>query len=161
MKYLYFSLILACVMSIGIAVKADTTTANLSVSATVADTCTLSAITALQFGTIDETTTSDETTAGELQILCTGAHAGVTVTMDGGTNESGGTRYMSDGGSATVPYAIHSDSGHTSAISSGGTIFTGNVSANVVEAIPVYGQVPSGTYDAGSYTDTITATLTY
>jgi spore coat protein U-like protein len=140
---------------------AETTTGDLIVSATVADTCTLTATTTLDFGTVTASTTTSEDTAGELEILCTGAHIGVTVTMDGGDNPSGGQRYLSDGGSNTIAYSIHSDSGHTSAVAIDGTIFTGNISANVAQPVPVYGQIPSGSYNAGSYGDTITATLTY
>ena len=150
-----------CCGLFGTSAQSDTATADLSVSATVEDTCTLSAVTALQFGTIDASAISSEDIAGVLQILCTGAHAGVSVTMDSGDFESGGTRYMSDGGSETLPYTIHSDPGHTNAIAVDGTIYTGNISANVTQSISVYGQIPTGTYNAGTYTDVITATLTY
>lgn len=127
----------------------------------MADTCSLTATTALAFGTIDASTNTSETTPGVVQVLCTGPHVGVSVTMDGGDNPSGGVRYMSDGGSNTLPYFIYSDAGHSGAVAEGGTIFSGNISANVAQNIQVFGQVPSGTYDAGNYSDVIVVTLTY
>lgn len=142
-------------------VMAAQSTANLAVTATVADTCAITATTALAFATIDGGSVTDETVNGVLTVVCTSAKTGVTVDMAGGNNASGGQRRMSDGGTAFLPYNIHSDSGHASEVAIDGEIYNGNVSAAVPLLISVYGQIPSGSYTAGVYTDTILVTLTY
>ena len=134
-------------------------TANLSVTALVADSCTLTA-TALAFGTLDTSSTSDELTAGSIVVLCTGSRTGASVALGAGQNFSG-TRRMAGANGGFMPYAVHSDAGHSNAIGNGANIFSGNITAAVPQVIPVYGQIPAGSYSAGLYSDTILVTLTH
>ncbi|MBU2983079.1 spore coat U domain-containing protein [Lentibacter algarum] len=136
-------------------------TANLNVSAIVADSCTLTSATALSFASIDSSTASNEITPGSIVVLCTGSRTGATVTLGAGQNEEGGTRKMASTGGDLLPYTVFSDAGHSSAVASGGTVFSGNLTAVVPQAIPVYGQIPPGSYSAGLYTDTILVTLNH
>ncbi|GAA6187912.1 spore coat U domain-containing protein [Litorivita sp. NS0012-18] len=136
-------------------------TANLSVSALVLDSCTLTAATALSFATIDSANASNEVTPGSIVVLCTGNRTGASVALSGGDNFSGGTRKMVSTSGDLLPYSIYSDAGRSSAIASGGAVFSGNLSAVVPQVIPVYGQIPAGSYSAGLYTDTILVTLTH
>ena len=136
-------------------------TANLNVSAIVADSCTLTAVTALSFASIDSSSASNEVTPGSIVVLCTGNRTGASVTLGAGENESGGTRRMASTGGDLLPYTVYSDAGHSSVVASGGTVFSGNLTAVVPQAIPVYGQIPAGSYSAGLYTDTILVTLNH
>ena len=62
--------------------------------------------------------------------------------------------------SSTLSYSLHSDAAQTSNRVRPGTVSgTGN---GATQATPVYGRVADNQYkNPGSYTDTITATLTY
>ena len=136
-------------------------TANLNVSAIVADSCTLTAATALSFATINSSAASNEATPGSVVVLCTGQRTGATVTLGAGDNFGGGTRKMASTSGALLPYSVYSDAGHSSVIANGGSIYTGNFAPAVPQAIAVYGQIPPGSYAAGLYSDTILVTLTH
>ena len=136
-------------------------TANLNVSAVVLDSCTVTAATALSFATIDSSSASNEITPGSIVVLCTGNRTGATVTLGAGENLAGGTRRMESTGGDMLPYSVFSDAGHSSEVASGGTIFSGNITAVVPQPILVYGQIPAGDYNAGLYSDTILVTLTH
>jgi spore coat protein U-like protein len=69
-------------------------------------------------------------------------------------------------GSVTVPYQLYKASGRTAAdvwgttIGAGGNVLAGTgTGAN--QNVPVYGRVPSANFAAGTYTDTVVATVTY
>lgn len=141
-----------------IAVMAQTS--NLSVSASVADSCTI-VTTGLDFGSLSSSSATNEATPGSVDITCTADKTAVTVSVDGGNNASSGQRRMDDGATAFVPYNVYSDSGRTTLISENGALYTGNLTANVTTQLPLYGQVPSGGYSAGSYGDTLVITLTF
>jgi spore coat protein U-like protein len=72
------------------------------------------------------------------------------------------TRQMTDG-KATTNYALFSDSAYT--VNWGQTPGTDTVAATGTSSVAqttVYGQIPAGQYPApGSYSDTVTATVTY
>jgi spore coat protein U-like protein len=67
-------------------------------------------------------------------------------------------RSMTGTSSALLGYALYSDTGRTVNFATTASI-TGSGAA---QPITIYGQIPAGEYVApGSYTDTITATVTY
>jgi spore coat protein U-like protein len=152
---------LACGAALAQPAVAATTTGDLGVSAVVADTCILATGTALSFATVDTTTTSNQVTPGAVTVTCTATRGAITVTLDGGDNVNGSTRYMKSTNNDLLPYAVFSDSGHSEAVAPGGTIYDQGVTAAIPKVIPVYGQVPAGDYSAGTYSDTITVTLSY
>lgn len=139
---------------------AATATTNLTVSATVIDTCVVSA-TALAFADLETSGPTTEVAPGEITVTCTADKTGLTVALGGGGNATGGQRRMDDGGGNFVPYDIHSDSGHSSEVAIGANIFSGNVTATVPQVIEVYGEVPAGSYASGNYGDTVLITVTY
>lgn len=139
---------------------AATATTNLTITATVADTCIVAATT-VAFGSLSGATDTDEATAGNISLSCTSNKTGVTVALGGGDNALGGQRRMDDGGSNYVPYNLFSDAAHNNDVAINGNIFSGNVTAAVPQSIDVYGQVPAGSYAAGAYTDTVVITVTY
>ncbi|MBN6743443.1 spore coat protein U domain-containing protein, partial [Acidithiobacillus sp. MC6.1] len=73
------------------------------------------------------------------------------------------TRAMTGPSSATLSYGLFQDAAYTTnwgnTVGTDTKTGTGNGSA---QALTVYGQIPAGQYPApGTYTDTITATITY
>ena len=160
-KGISLGLIVSATMSIGAADAATTTTANLAVTATVLDTCIVTTGAALTFVTVGPTGVTNESTPGSIEVVCTASRSALTVTLGGGGAAVSGGRRMSDGSGSFLPYAVHADSGHSTPIAVNGEIYNGAVSAAVPVVIPVYGQVPSGAYTSGVYTDTVVVTLAY
>jgi spore coat protein U-like protein len=70
---------------------------------------------------------------------------------------------MTGPSASLLHYHLYSDSGHT--VNWGNTVGTDTVSmtgSGVAQTLTVYGQVPAGQFvTPGSYSDTITVTLTY
>ena len=85
--------------------------------------------------------------------LDAGAGSGATVT----------TRKMTSGAAATINYSLYTDAGRTTVW--GNTVGTNTVSSSgtgMSQTFTVYGRVPPQTTPApGTYTDTITVTVTY
>lgn len=140
--------------------QAEFRTSNLGVSATVEDNCTVSA-SSVAFGQLSASGSGDETTAGNIEVVCTAEKPNVTVTLDGGQNADGAMRQMASSGGDFVPYMLHSDAAHNETVSVDGAVYTGPIRTAQPQNIPVYGQVPEGNYSAGSYADTVLVTLTY
>ena len=134
-------------------------TGNLNVTATVANSCSI-ATNALDFSLVNVGAITNEATAGEIEVTCTASQTGATVTLDGGQNENTGQRRLEAAGNF-VPYNVFSDAAHTSSVAVGGNIYSGNITAATPLTVMVYGQVPDGTYTAGTYNDVMTVTLTY
>lgn len=143
--------------------QAATSTATLTITANVVAFCVITGNT-LAFGTIQNAAVSQSSSLG---VLCTnttpytiglgpGAGSGATITSRSMTAASGGF---------TMPYTLTSDS--AGATNWGNTTATGAVSGTgtgLLVQVPVYGRVTpptNGTYAIGTYTDTVTATLTY
>jgi spore coat protein U-like protein len=139
--------------------NASTVQTTFTVTATVQATCTISAGN-LAFGTYTGVVANSTST---ITVTCTntspynvglnpGATTGATVT----------TRQMLNG-AATLNYALFQDNGHTK--NWGQTVGTDTVAGTgngAAQTLTVYGQVAAGQYPTpGSYSDTITATVTY
>ncbi len=139
---------------------AGTASTTFQVTATVDATCGVSA-TDLAFGTYAGSQTDNTST---ITVTCTnttpwniglnaGTSSGATVT----------TRAMTGPGSATLNYALYSDSGHST--NWGNTVGTDTVSGTGTGSTQdktVYGRVAGSQYPApGSYSDTITATVSW
>ena len=136
-------------------------TATFTVTATVVANCTISA-SALDFG--NYVPTNQPTTTASLTVTCTNTTT-YNVGLDGGvgTQSAGYTRYMTGPGGAEIPYHFFSDPGHTvqwgTTIGTDTVAGTGNGSA---QTLTVYGVMYLNHYvTPGSYTDTVTASVTY
>lgn len=140
---------------------ASTATSTFQVTATSQATCSITSTTPLAFGNYTGSAVSSTTT---VQITCTsstpydlGINAG---TASGATITN---RMMTGPASATVNYAVYRDAGHT--LNWGTTIGTDTVAGTGngnAQPITVYGFMAAGqTMAPGSYTDTLTATVTY
>lgn len=141
-------------------VQASTATSTFQVSATVPASCQVSA-TNLNFGNFTGTQLQATST---ISVTCTdttpytvglgpGTAAGATVT----------SRQMTGPSSATLGYGLYSDA--TDSTNWGNTSGTNEVSGTgtgSAQALTVYGLIPAGSMPIpGSYTDTITITVTY
>ncbi len=136
-----------------------TVTAQFSVTATIVKDCTVSA-TNLAFGNYTGAVNNSTST---VSVTCTSGTA-YTVGLSAGlaTGATVTTRKMQNG-SALLNYGLFSNSGHTT--NWGDTSATNWVSGTgtgSAKGITVYGQIPAAQYvKPGSYTDTITVSVTY
>lgn len=149
-----------------LAASAGTDTANMSVSASVTDNCTISAG-ALSFGAYDVLGGADLDGSATLTVACTSGTSS-TVTLGQGANADTGStdaaplRRMS-GGSDHLSYDLYQDSGRTTVFgNTSGTGVAYNASSSSPASVTVYGRVPGGqSVAAGSFSDTVVATITF
>ena len=143
---------------------AQTATANLSVSATVAKNCSITT-TAVAFGSYDPIVTNATTPldgTGTVVVTCTKG-AGTRIDLGLGANASGSTRQMA-GGSDFLTYELYQDSGRATVWGSGAS--AGQTIAAAPSKAPrtftVYGRVAAGQdVAAASYNDTVVATINF
>ena len=136
-------------------------TATFTVTAMVTANCTISAG-ALAFG--NYVPQSQTLTTAALTVTCTNTTT-YNVGLDGGigSQSSGYTRYMTGPGSSQIPYHMFSDSGRST--DWGNTVGTDTVAGTgtgSAQTMTVYGTIYTSHYATpGTYTDTVTATITY
>ncbi len=137
-------------------------TSNFSVTATVTGTCTLTTTT-LAFGTYTPTG-GILTGSTTVTPTCTTSTAWTLAFNAGST--SGGTisqRLMANG-AATLKYNLYTTSADTTLLGDGtssSSTLTGT-GTGAAQATTIYGAIPAGQYvTPGSYSDTITATISY
>lgn len=137
---------------------AATASTTFNVNATVSATCTISPK-SLEFGTYDGTQVQKTTT---LSVTCTNT-TGYNVGFNAGNNSTDVTTRKMASGSSLLSYSLFSDANYKT--NWGNTVKTDTVSGTgdgSAHDLTVYGQIPAGQYvTPGSYTDTITATITY
>jgi len=139
-------------------VSSDTT--SFTVTVVISATCTISASN-LAFGTyaglLIESTSTISVTCTKASTYDVGLNAGLA------TGASVTTRKMTGPAAALLSYKLFSNSGYTN--NWGNTVGTDTVAGigtGAAQSLTVYGQIPAGQLAApGSYTDTITATITY
>jgi spore coat protein U-like protein len=146
-------------------VDAASASANLSVSATVSNNCTIST-TAVAFGSYDPVVahaSSDLDGTGTVTVACTkGATA--TVGLGLGTNASGSTRRMKDAGTNYLTYELYQDSGRATVWgNSGGALLSPPAApSKAPRNFSVYGRIAANQdVPAGTYTDTVVATVNF
>jgi spore coat protein U-like protein len=152
-------------LALSYSAQAATATANLAVSASVAQNCTISAPNTLAFGSYDpvvanETTDLDADTT--ITVRCTRGSTGVWVGLGLGSNASGSTRRMASGADR-LAYEIYSDASRSTVwgnTSGSGVSYTPSSSAPAT--LDVYGRVAAGQDAAvGTYSDTVVATINF
>lgn len=165
MRHLKTVIILAAVL-LGVAgqtVRAATVTTTFQVTATVNSACTVSA-TNLDFGVYDPSAADNDKTS-TITVTCT-----LATPYDIGLNEgvNGGTVLTRKMKHATltdlINYSLFSNAGRT--VNWGQTVSTDTVyvasALGTPEVHTVYGRIATGQYvTAGSYSDTISVTVTY
>jgi spore coat protein U-like protein len=143
--------------------RATTTTTTFTVQMTIIASCTIVSASSLNFGGSQGVLTANVDQSSTIQVQCTNTTP-YKIGLDAGTG-AGATvaaRKMTSGG-ATITYSLYTDSGRTTVW--GNTVGTDTVSATgngSAQSTTVFGRVPPQTTPApGTYTDTITVTVTY
>lgn len=149
-----------------ISAMAGTSTADLGVSANIADGCTISAL-PVAFGTYDTigvNVSTDRTAEGSVTVLCTSG-ASASVGLGQGLNAVGNVpvtpvRQMVSGASL-LSYQLYSDTER--AVVWGATTSAVTALADgASHVMTVYGKIPAGqNKPAGAYADTVVATITF
>jgi len=159
----YVAALAACfLIGSGNSPYAATATTTMTVQMTITATCLVNSASTLNFGTQGVLSTNVDQTS-TLQVTCTnttpyniGLNAGT------GTGATVAARKMTSGAN-TVNYTLYSNSGRTTLW--GNTVGTDTVAATgngAAQSYTVYGRVPPQAAPApGTYTDTITVTVTY
>lgn len=149
---------------------AATTTASLTVQITITASCTVSAAT-LNFGSNAGTAllSGAITASTTVSVTCTNGSP-YSVGMSNGANASGSQRRMASGGNF-INYDLYTDSARLNAwttASSSTTCTTANSCAlgtgnGSAQSVSIYGTVPTVAVAPapGSYSDTVTMTVTY
>jgi len=143
---------------------AQTATANLGVSATVAKNCSITT-SAVAFGSYDPVVThatSPLDGSGSVVVTCTKG-AGTRIDLGVGANASGSTRRMAGGGDF-LTYELYQNTGRTtvwgSGASAGQTIAA--APSRAARTFTVFGRIPAGQdVSAASYNDTVVATINF
>jgi spore coat protein U-like protein len=151
---------------------AGSATANMVVSATVVNNCSITAA-PLSFGNYDPISAnassgSDLTGSADLTVACTVGDS-YTINLDQGANPGTGStdaapaRQLVNGSNA-MAYQLYQDSGRSTVWgnTSGTSPSSATASSNAPFAVTVYGTVPKGqSLPAGTYTDTVLATVNF
>ncbi|MGR9085689.1 MAG: Csu type fimbrial protein [Gammaproteobacteria bacterium] len=152
----------------GAGVRATTTTSNLNVSASVTANCTIST-TPLAFGEYDPIVANRSVPLngeGAVTTICTKGSAPV-VTLGQGANPAAGSsdatplRQMASGDSR-LPYFLYQEAGRTLVWGNTPATGKGDTGTGLASTLTVYGQIPANQFKpAGSYADTVVATVTF
>lgn len=154
---------LAALLGLSSPALAATATGSFTVQITIQASCVLVSTATLTFTAVGVIAANDDAST-TLSVQCTnttpyniGLNAGT------GTGATVASRKMTAPGGALVNYTLYSDTNRTTVW--GQTIGTDTVSASgsgAAQPYTVYGRVPVQTTPApGTYTDTITVTVTY
>jgi spore coat protein U-like protein len=145
-------------------VSAGTSTGTLTVTASVAGVCTIGNAT-LAFGTYNPTAATAINMTSTVTLTCSlGTPYNIGMSAGSGTGATTSSRLMT-AGSTTLGYNLYRDSGYS--LNWGNTVGTDTLSGTsstsaLTNTITIYGQIPAGENAAvGSYTDTVTMTVTY
>lgn len=165
------TIVISAALALGLsslALAADPATANLSVTASITANCTISTA-AVAFGAYDPIVTNksaDLTGTGTVTVTCTNG-SDVTIALDQGAHADTGStdaaplRRMTDG-TDFLSYALYQNSGNSTIW--GNTVGTSvdDVGTGVAADHTVYGVVAQNqNVEAGSYTDTVIAGVTF
>jgi len=142
--------------------SATTTTTTFTATITLAATCVINSASTLDFGTAGVLTANVPATS-TIQVQCTNTTPyNIGLDAGTGTGASVAVRKLTSG-AATVNYSIYTDAGHTTVW--GNTVSTDTVASTgtgASQSFTAFGLVPVQTTPApGTYTDTVTVTVTY
>jgi len=149
-------------------VASSTVTNTLNVSATVPSACTFGTIGTLDFGSLDSSFTAgttDKNGTSTINYTCVTGTVGV-MTLDQGANPNTGStdtaplRRLKNGSSNYISYAINQTGSGTVW---GNTAGTGvNLTADGTQhSVTAYGVATHANVPAGTYSDTVTITITF
>ena len=150
--------------------QAQTATSSFTVNATVAANCTISTV-GISFGAYDPVVanaTTDLDSNGSVTVACT-AGAATTIGMDQGgtptaTSTAAAPERQMDSGTDQLRYDLYQDASRTVVWGDVGTpaALAYNSTTFAAQVFTIYGQVPAGQdVNTGTYTDTVTATISF
>jgi spore coat protein U-like protein len=148
---------------------AATETSNLSVTATVTANCSISTA-PVAFGAYDPVVvnaSADRDATGTVTVACTsGASAAVTLgqgaNADTGSTDDVPLRRMTDDGTNFIEYGLFTDVGRATVWGNDTDTDVAHTGTGAAVGLTVYGRIPAGqNVPAGSYTDTVVATVTF
>src|SRR5688572_30582421 len=157
--------VLGALMTAPTAALAATATANLSVTATVINNCVISTA-AVAFGNYDPVganAAADLDATGTVTIACTKGST-ATIGLGLGSNASGAVRRMTDGSGNFLTYELYQEVAETTVWgTAGGALLSPAAAASkAARNFTVYGEVAANQdITAGSYTDTVVATVNF
>lgn len=158
-------------LGIGNASFAATATSNMAVSANVSGDCTIAA-NPLAFGSYDPVTAnsstgSDAITTTNLFVTCTDGSS-ATITLGQGSNAASGStddtplRRMASGGGAFLNYSLYQDEGLSTTWGNSSETGEAYLGTGTTTSVTVFGDTVKGqSVPAGTYTDTVIATITF
>lgn len=144
-------------------------TASFKVRLEVGNVCTLSKAQDVDFGTVTPTgSAQDHAASGTLVVRCT-LHTPYTIKLNGGLHGTVTDRKMRNASGQTIPYRLY---GGTSGVcgswtgaqwgdGSSGTCVFGLTNYAADQPIAVNALTTISSAEGGSYSDTVTATITY
>jgi spore coat protein U-like protein len=144
---------------------ADTEQANMDISATVTDNCTISAA-ALSFGDYNAIGSSNTDGSADLTVTCTNEST-ATIRVGQGQNPGGSSteaapvRRLIAGANEFLSYQLYTTSGRSTVWNNTtGVGYTGTGSAT---SVTVFGRIPTGqnTAVAGSYADQVVVSIDF
>lgn len=148
---------------------AGTATNTFAVTATVVNSCAINSAGALAFGNYDPTSAVNTTGSSTINVNCTKGDV-YTIALNYGANGgSAANRIMTDGSGDNLNYNLYTNSVYTLVWNStcgGANNCDGGTGAGPgvgnQQTYTVYGQIGAGqNVPAGSYSDTITLTVTF
>ncbi|ELY3086781.1 spore coat protein U domain-containing protein [Klebsiella aerogenes] len=166
---------LLCVFISSTSVLADTAQKSFKVTAQITTGCLLgsgSGTPASDFGILNfgsmsslysNVDVASSAGAGSIIVACTPGMA-ITVALDYGVNGgSSSQRFMSNGSGNTLAYQLFQDSNRSTVWGTGAQAYSVASFPNTTQTYTVYGRLfaTNGFPAQGSYTDTVTVTLTY
>jgi spore coat protein U-like protein len=144
------------------AIHAATDTGTLNITATVLDSCEISATSVVAFGNLTPFSTAPDVDAdGTITWACTTGSAGTVGIADTDRNLTSLTTATS------IAYELYSDSGRSSvwtAPAGGGDVAVISAGMSTTADLTVYGRIPGASYlnaDVGAYTDDLVVTITF
>lgn len=159
-QWLFLCVACVCVLATGRDASAQTT-ANLSVTATVVASCTVSSGT-LAFGNYDPANGSALDGTGTFDVTCSQGTV-ATVALGPGQHALAGARRLNSGASF-LTYELYKDAGRNEVWGNAGGATLALVAAPSIAArtVTVYGRIPAGQdVIIGAYTDTVVIAVTF
>lgn len=158
------SLLLAALLVGGVSPAfAATVSDTFGVSIDIAEECFVTVTAAnVNFGQVNRSITANTDAASVVSVRCTTGTPWI-VGLNGGLNSNAGTRRMVNG-TTFVPYTLFRDSARTAAFGdTAGTNTAAGTGTGVNQEVNVYGRVLGSATNvaAGTYRDTVRATVTY
>jgi spore coat protein U-like protein len=137
------------------------TTASSGITANYADTCAISAATNLDFGSVAGLSSARDQTS-TITLRCPAGTAWK-LGLNNGIHASGSTRRMADGTGRYIQYELYRDSARSQRWgNTPGTDSSDDTGSGSAQTATVYGRVPAQAVTAaGTYSDTVTVTLTF